>query len=181
MSSITIDDLYAAIRDVPDFPSPGILFRDITPLLLRPDLLDAAVKHMVAPLDGKKVDKVVAIESRGFILGAPIALALGSGLVPARKVGKLPWRTRRMEYALEYGTDAIEVHLDAMGKGDRVLIVDDLIATGGTVHAAARAVEEAGAQLLGVTVLIELAELNGRDRLPEDADVWTVMRYPRQV
>lgn len=179
MSRGRLDDFYSAIRDVPDFPAPGILFRDITPLLLEPDLFHRAVRHMAAPLNGKRVDKVLAIESRGFILGAPLALQLGAGLVPARKVGKLPWKTRRLEYALEYGNDAIEVHLDAIEPGDRVVIVDDLIATGGTVHAGVRAVQEAGATLVGVSVLIELSDLNGRGRLPGDVNVWTVLSYPR--
>lgn len=180
MSRGSLDDFYSAIRDVPDFPAPGILFRDITPLLLEPHLFHRAVQQMVVPLNGKRVDKILAIESRGFILGAPIALQLGAGLVPARKVGKLPWKTRRLEYALEYGTDAIEVHLDAIEREDRVLIVDDLIATGGTVNAGVRAVREAGAAVVGVSVLIELSELNGRDRLPGDVDVWTVLSYPRR-
>jgi adenine phosphoribosyltransferase len=175
-----LEDFYAAIRDVPDFPSPGIVFRDITPLLLEPQLFHQAVERMARPLDGREVDKVLAIESRGFIFGAALALRLRAGLVPARKVGKLPWKTRRLDYTLEYGTDAIEVHLDAIHRGDRVLIVDDLIATGGTVQAAARAVEEAGGALEGVTVLIELSELDGRARLPEDVDFWTVLEYPRK-
>ncbi len=179
MSHMKLEDFYGAIRDVPDFPSPGIVFRDITPLLLEPQLFQAAVEQMVAPLDGHAVDKILAIESRGFILGAPVALRLGAGLVPARKVGKLPWKTRKLEYALEYGTDAIEVHLDAIHKGDRVVIVDDLIATGGTLDAAARAVDEAGGELVGVSVLIELAELKGRARLPRDVAFWTVLSYPR--
>jgi adenine phosphoribosyltransferase len=179
VSSINDGDFYRAIRDVPDFPSPGIVFRDITPLLLEPRLFEESVLRMAAPLDGRRVDKVLAIESRGFILGAPIALQLQAGLVPARKVGKLPWKTRRMEYALEYGTDAIEVHLDAIDPGDQVLVVDDLIATGGTLEAAVKAVAAAGASLVGVSVLIELANLRGRDRLPKGTTLWTVLRYPR--
>jgi adenine phosphoribosyltransferase len=170
VSSINDGDFYRAIRDVPDFPSPGIVFRDITPLLLEPRLFEESVLRMAAPLD---------VESRGFILGAPIALQLQAGLVPARKVGKLPWKTRRMEYALEYGTDAIEVHLDAIDPGDQVLVVDDLIATGGTLEAAVKAVAAAGASLVGVSVLIELANLRGRDRLPKGTTLWTVLRYPR--
>lgn len=181
MSLIKLEDFYSAIRDVPDFPSPGIVFRDITPLLLEPHLFEQAVEHMAAPLDGRPVDKVLAIESRGFIFGAALALRLEAGLVPARKVGKLPWKTRRLDYTLEYGTDAIEVHLDAIHRGERVLIVDDLIATGGTVHAAARAVEQAAGELAGVTVLIELSDLGGRGRLPEQVDLWTVLEYPRKT
>ncbi len=180
MSSVKVEEFYAAIRDVPDFPSPGILFRDITPLLLQPRLFHAAVDRMAGPLGGQPVDTILAIESRGFIFGAPMALHLEAGLVPARKVGKLPWKTRRMEYALEYGTDAIEVHLDAIKPGERVLIVDDLIATGGTLLAATQAVEEAKGEVVGISVLIELADLSGRKRLPDGIPLWTVLSYPRE-
>lgn len=177
MSPDILRRLYGAVRDVPDFPKPGIVFRDITPLLLDPALFRHAVSRMTDPVRAAGVDKVLAIESRGFILGAPVGVELTAGLIPARKVGKLPWQTRRVEYALEYGTDAIEVHLDAIHPGDRVLVVDDVIATGGTAEAAVRAVRAAQGHVVGVSVLIELADLNGRAMLA-DTELWTVLRYP---
>ena len=122
---------------------------------------------------------MVGIESRGFIFGAPLAMKLGAGLVLARKAGKLPWKTRRVEYSLEYGTDAIEVHTDAMESGSRVLVVDDLLATGGTAEAAAKVVSDAGAELVGFSFLIELAFLNGREKLP-DSSVFSLLKYPRE-
>ena len=170
--------LYAAIRDVPDFPKPGILFRDITPLLLQPNLFARAVRGMTAPFRKKPIDCVLAVESRGFILGAPIALALGASLVLARKPGKLPWKRHRVEYELEYGTDAIEIHQDSIVAGQRVLLVDDVLATGGTASAAIRAVEQAGGKLVGVTFLIELTALEGRKRLGK-ARVASLLTYPR--
>jgi adenine phosphoribosyltransferase len=160
-----VQDIYRAIRDVPDFPKPGILFKDITPLLLSPGPFRRAVDLMAAPYRSSRVTRVVSIESRGFLLGAPIALALEAGLVPIRKPGKLPAARGRVEYALEYGTDALEMHRDAMGQADRVLIVDDVLATGGTAEAAAKLVRVHGAQLVGFTFLIELDFLKGRERL----------------
>src|SRR5712691_9466296 len=136
--TITVEDIYHRIRDVPDFPKAGIVFKDITPLLLAPGPLRRAIELMAAPFRGSKASRVVSIESRGFLLGVPIALALEAGLVPIRKPGKLPAERGRVEYTLEYGTDALEMHRDAVGKGDRVLIVDDVLATGGTAEAAAR-------------------------------------------
>ena len=161
----TVQEIYQAIRDVPDFPKPGIMFKDITPLLLDPTRFRRAVELMAAPLGGSKVRRVVSIESRGFLLGAPIALLLEAGLVPIRKPGKLPAARGRVEYALEYGTDALEMHRDAVGLGDRVLIVDDVLATGGTAEAAAKLVRAHGAQVVGFTFLIELDFLKGRERL----------------
>jgi adenine phosphoribosyltransferase len=161
-----IEELRTAIRDVPDFPKPGIVFKDITPILLDPHLFAAAVRLMGEPFQGAGVTHVVAIESRGFLLGGPIALALGAGLVPIRKPGKLPAARDRVEYALEYGTDALEMHRDALGKGDRALIVDDVLATGGTAAAAGQLVRSCGATLTGFTFLIELGFLKGRERLP---------------
>jgi adenine phosphoribosyltransferase len=169
--------LYDAIRDVPDFPTPGILFRDITPLLLVPELLRRAVEAMHTGVTGD-VDRVLAIESRGFLFGALLAQKLGAGLVPARKKGKLPWKTHTAEYVLEYGTDAIEIHQDALEPGHRVLIVDDLLATGGTVAAAAQVVRQAGAEPVGANVLIELTELAGRAAVSPLA-VHSVLSYPR--
>jgi adenine phosphoribosyltransferase len=168
--------LAAAIRDVPDFPRPGIVFKDITTLLGDPVLLRRSVDLLTVLAGDVTVDKVVAIESRGFLLGGALAPRLGAGLVPARKPGKLPWRTRRATYELEYGTDSIEIHEDALGKGDRVLVVDDVIATGGTARAAGELVREAGATLSGFLFLVELTFLGGRERLAGH-DVRALLRY----
>ncbi len=152
------------IRDVPDFPQPGVMFRDITPLLADPISFGRAVELLADPFPG--VNKVVAIESRGFILGAPVALALHAGLVPVRKIGRLPADTIREDYNLEYGSNSLEIHRDAIEPGDKVLIVDDVLATGGTVRAAANLVERLGGDVAGVSLLIELEFLNGRQHLP---------------
>jgi adenine phosphoribosyltransferase len=157
--------LRQAIRDVPDFPKPGIIFKDITPVLLDPHLFDVAVRGLARPYQADGVTRVVAIESRGFMFGAPVALGLEAGLVPVRKPGKLPAARQRVEYALEYGTDALEMHSDAIGSHDRVLIVDDVLATGGTAEAAGRLVRERGASIAGFSFLIELDFLKGRERL----------------
>jgi adenine phosphoribosyltransferase len=163
--AITVQEIYQVIRDVPDFPKPGIMFKDITPLLLDPRRFRRAVELMAAPFRGSHVRRVVSIEARGFLLGAPIALSLDAGLVPIRKPGKLPAAHGRVEYALEYGTDALEMHRDALGQGDSVLIVDDVLATGGTAEAAAKLVRAHGARLVGFAFLIELDFLRGRERL----------------
>ena len=163
--TVTVQDIYRSIRDVPDFPKPGILFKDITPLLLDPKAFRRTVELMSAPFVAARATRVVSIESRGFLLGAPVALALDAGLVPIRKPGKLPAARGRVEYALEYGTDALEMHRDAVGQADRVLIVDDVLATGGTAGAAAKLVRAHGAEVLGFTFLIELDFLKGRERL----------------
>lgn len=160
-----VPDIYASIRDVPDFPKPGILFKDITPLLLNAPLFRRAIDLMAAPFRAAGVTRVVSIESRGFLLGAPIALGIEAGLVPIRKPGKLPAARGRVEYALEYGTDALEMHQDAVSGRDRVLIVDDVLATGGTAQAAAKLVRNHGADVVGFTFLIELDFLKGRARL----------------
>ena len=178
MTSQTVNRLYDAIRDVPDFPEPGIVFKDITPLLLDSELLGLAVGCMAEPVRELGVERVLGIESRGFIFGAPLAMELGAGLVLARKPGKLPWNTRRVEYSLEYGTDAIEVHTDAIEPGQRVLVIDDLLATGGTAQAAANVVTESGGELVGFSFLVELAFLNGREKL-SGANVYSVLTYPR--
>ena len=164
-ATISVEDIYRTIRDVPDFPKPGILFKDITPLLLDPRAFRRAVELMSTPFAGARATRVVSIESRGFLLGAPVALALDAGLVPIRKPGKLPAARGRVEYALEYGTDALEMHRDAMTRADRVLIVDDVLATGGTAEAAAKLVRAHGADVVGFTFLIELDFLKGRERL----------------
>jgi adenine phosphoribosyltransferase len=160
-----VQDLQRAIRDVPNFPKPGIVFKDVTPVLLDTALFARAVELMAAPYADARVTRVVSIESRGFLFGAPIALKLGAGLVPIRKPGKLPSATQRVEYSLEYGTDALEMHHDAVGKGDRVLVVDDVLATGGTASAAAQLVGTTGGSVVGFTFLIELDFLKGRQRL----------------
>jgi adenine phosphoribosyltransferase len=158
-------DLSRFLRDVPDFPKPGILFKDITPLLASPTAMEAAVERFAA-LDFGRVDKVAAIESRGFLFGAPLAMRLGVGFVPVRKPGKLPWKTNRVSYSLEYGTDAVEMHQDAIHYGERVLIVDDLLATGGTMGAACELVHAGGGVVAGCAFVVELAFLGGRARLP---------------
>ena len=157
--------LRSTIRDVPDFPKPGIIFKDVTPVLLDAALFGKAVKLMADPYRSGRITRVVSIESRGFLFGAPIALELGAGLVPIRKPGKLPGATQRVDYALEYGSDALEMHHDAVQAGDRVLIVDDVLATGGTANAAAQLVTGTGAAVVGFSFLIELDFLKGRQRL----------------
>ena len=165
---MSLEQLYATVRDVPDFPKPGILFKDITPLLLDPRAFSLAIEGMVAPYRGSGITRVVVIESRGFLLGPPIAVALGAGIVPIRKPGKLPCARDRVQYALEYGTDALEMHRDALGPEDRVLVVDDVLATGGTAAAAGQLVRGQGATIGGFTFLIELDFLKGRSRLAGD-------------
>jgi adenine phosphoribosyltransferase len=156
-----------AIREVPDFPKPGILFKDITPLLANAELFRGATDSMARPFSTERISHVVAIESRGFILGAPVAQRLNAGFIPVRKAGKLPARTEAVEYALEYGTDVLEVHADACdwGRSPRVLIVDDVLATGGTADATRRLVERLGAEVVGFSFLIALSFLPGLDRL----------------
>ena len=158
-------DLRAFVRDVPDFPTPGILFRDITPLLADPAAFAAAVEAMSEPFRSSAAEKVVGIEARGFMFGAAIARALGLGFVHARKPGKLPGATERVSYGLEYGSDGLEIHTDALSRGQRVLIVDDVLATGGTAAAASELVERLGARVAALSFLIELAALGGRSRL----------------
>lgn len=171
-----METLKRLIREAPDFPKPGILFYDITPLLRDAAGFRAAVDGIVEPYRDAAPDLVVGIESRGFIVGTAAADRLGVGFVPARKPGKLPWRTERATYALEYGTDAIEMHRDAVEPGQRVLIVDDLLATGGTARAAVDLVRRSGAQVAGLSFLIELEALDGRARL-RGAQVDAVLRY----
>ncbi len=176
MSLPGIANLRDLIRDVPDFPKPGIVFKDITPLLADPAGLALAVECMVQPYRGVGIDIVVGAESRGFIFGTAAANRLGVGFVPVRKPGKLPCETRSQSYELEYGTDSLEIHVDGIRPDQRVLVVDDLLATGGTLSACCALVRGLGAEVAGVTVLIELVGLNGRDRLPE-VPVHTVLSY----
>jgi adenine phosphoribosyltransferase len=153
------------IRDIPDWPKKGILFRDITPLLGDPDAFCAAVDALCAPFKRAGVRYVAAIEARGFIFGAAVAAKLRAGFIPIRKKGKLPCRTESASYSLEYGTDSIEMHHDAIHRGDKVLLVDDLLATGGTMRAACELMEKVGARIVGITCVIELTDLKGRERL----------------
>jgi adenine phosphoribosyltransferase len=160
-------DLASFIRAIPDFPKPGIIFRDITPLLGSAEAFDETVRRMAGVLRQQQISKVAAIESRGFIFGACVARELGCGLVPIRKPGKLPWTTHRHEYELEYGTDALEMHLDAVVAQERVAVVDDVLATGGTASAAAALIRHFGAAVVAFSCVIELDLLNGRSRLGE--------------
>ncbi|MGD1978596.1 MAG: adenine phosphoribosyltransferase [Akkermansiaceae bacterium] len=163
MPSVT--DLDAAIRDVPDFPKPGILFKDITPVLGDPILFKASLDLLAETAGETKIDKVVGIDARGFIFAAGVAQILGAGFVPVRKKGKLPWTTHQMAYSLEYGEDIVEIHADAVKPGEKILLVDDLLATGGTAAAAIKLLKALDAELVGVSFLIELEGLKGRDVL----------------
>jgi adenine phosphoribosyltransferase len=170
--------LQTAIRDVPDFPQAGVLFKDITPVLADAELLKLAVDAMEDVISGwGTVDKVVGIDARGFIFGAMLAARLGCGFVPARKKGKLPWKTRTVDYALEYGTSSLEMHEDALLPGERVVLADDLLATGGTAGAALELVQTMGATLLGSVFFIELAFLNGREKIDRFGPVKSVLAF----
>jgi adenine phosphoribosyltransferase len=164
------------VRDIPDFPTPGIVFKDITPLLGNEQAFATVVDLIADRFVGAGVNRVVGIEARGFIVAAPVAYRLGSSFVPARKHGKLPWSTLGVDYELEYGAERLEIHSDAVGARDRVLIVDDVLATGGTAAAAAGIVRELQAEVVGVGVIIELGFLGGRQKL-EGIDLYTVLTY----
>jgi len=153
------------VRDVPDFPEPGIVFKDLTPLFADGWALRRAVDALAAPFTSARPTKVVGVEARGFIVAAPVAVKLGAGFIPVRKAGKLPWQTRAVEYALEYASGRLELHEDALGPADRVLVVDDLIATGGTAAATVELVERSGAAVVGLSFLVELGFLGGRSKL----------------
>jgi adenine phosphoribosyltransferase len=165
------------IRDVADFPTPGIVFRDLTPLLGDPEALRVTVDALADVHEGGRITKVVGVEARGFILAAPVAYRLGAGFVPVRKPGKLPWRTEPEQYTLEYGVDSLEMHGDALQPGENVLIVDDVIATGGTAKATVRLVERAGATVAGLVFAVELTYLAGREKL-DGYDVVSLVTYP---
>jgi adenine phosphoribosyltransferase len=169
-------DLSGLIRSIPDFPKAGILFRDITTLLKDAEGFRKAVKAMTAPYKGKRIDKIVCVEARGFLLGGAMAYEMGCGVVPVRKPGKLPYEVERQAYTLEYGTASVEIHKDALETGETVLIVDDLLATGGTAKATAELVERLGAKILSIAFLIELEGLKGR-KLLDKYDVFSVITY----
>lgn len=170
------DELRALIRDIPDFPSPGILFKDVTPLLNDSHGFRMAVTAMIEPFSESDVTVIAGIESRGFIFGAAASNRLGCRFIPVRKPGKLPWKTSRVEYELEYGRDALELHEDALRPSDRVLIIDDLLATGGTLGATHTLVRSSGANIVGAAVLIELEFLDGRSQL-DGLEVHSILRY----
>jgi len=174
--AVTNAEVEALIRAIPDFPIPGILFRDITPLLKDAAGFKAMIDLFVDKYRAAQIDCVIGIEARGYMIGAPLAYALGAGFVPVRKPGKLPGAKHTEEYALEYGTNSLEIHDDAVGAGQRVLVVDDLLATGGTIAATLRLLKKLGAEAVGVGVLIELAALGGRARLP-GVDVTAFISY----
>lgn len=178
LAMITTDNahLAALVREIPDYPKPGVSFKDITPLLQDASALREVIDQVVSHFRDAKIDQVIGIESRGFIFGAAIAYALGAGFVPARKAGKLPAATHACEYALEYGTDVLEIHCDAVRPGERVLIVDDVLATGGTAAAVLELVGKLEAEVAGLTFLIELSFLDGRSKLG-GAETFSVLRY----
>ena len=169
-------DIKKFIRDVPDFPKKGILFKDITPLLGNSEAFKEVIKRLSSQFKSEKVECIAGIESRGFIIGSALALEMGVGFIPIRKPGKLPYKTVRKEYSLEYGKDAVEIHEDALRKGERVLLVDDVIATGGTAKAAAELLREIGGNLVGIAFLVELSFLNGLEKLKGEK-VFSLIQY----
>ena len=164
------------VRDIPDFPKPGVTFKDITPLLAHAKAFEATIDRLAGHYDGRRIDKVLGIEARGFIVAAPVAYRFGAGFVPVRKAGKLPWDIERQEYELEYGTDLLEIHRDAIHPGEQVLIVDDVMATGGTAAASARLVEKLGGVVVGFGFIIELGFLGGRARI-DDYEALSLIKY----
>ncbi|MEZ6118265.1 MAG: adenine phosphoribosyltransferase [Pirellulaceae bacterium] len=175
MSNASLD-LREFIRDIPDFPKQGILFRDITPLLASGPAFAAAIRQFADHYRNSKIDVIVAAEARGFIFAAPLAIELGVGFVPIRKPGKLPFDTHAFHYELEYGTDSLEIHIDSIGPGQNVLVVDDLLATGGTIQACCKLVEKNGAAVAGCAFLIELNGLGGREKIG-DYDILSLLQY----
>lgn len=170
------EELKKLIRDVPDFPKPGIVFKDITPLLADPNGLKRVIQIFADRFAPQRIDKVIGIESRGFVFGAPLAVELGVGFVPIRKSGKLPWTKVSEEYTLEYGKDRVEMHADAVATGERVLVVDDLLATGGTVNAVCRLLESQQAVVAGLAFVVELDFLKGREKLP-GREVFSILHF----
>lgn len=171
-----MDDFNKYIRDVPDFPKPGIVFKDITPLLQNPRAFQRITQIFVDRFSGEKIDKIVGIESRGFIFGAALSYEMGIGFVPVRKKGKLPWTTISQEYVLEYGTDRLEMHADAVGMDENILVIDDLLATGGTVGAVCRLVEQQKAKIHSLAFVVELDFLEGRKKL-EGRNIFSIVHY----
>ena len=172
----TKPSLKSCVRSIPDFPKPGILFRDITTLLQDKRAFKQALDCLVKKYKNKKIDLVAAVEARGFIVGGAVARGIGAGFVPVRKKGKLPWKTNSVTYQLEYGTDTLEMHQDAIKPGDRVLIVDDLLATGGTVKAVTELVEQKRGEIAGIAFLIELVDLKGKDKL-KDYPIHSLIKF----
>ncbi len=177
MTTDQINRLKAALRDVPDFPKPGILFKDITPIIADGELFRLSIDAIAETLEGQKVDKLAAIDARGFIFAGALAARLGIGMCPVRKKGKLPWKTVSVSYDLEYGSNELEMHEDAILPGENVWLVDDVLATGGTAGAAVHLIEQLGGKLVGMTFLLELAFLGGRSRFPAELPVHGVLAY----
>jgi adenine phosphoribosyltransferase len=169
-------DFQTLIRDVPDFPKKGIVFKDITPLLKNPKAFQEVIYRMADHYKGKKINSIVAMESRGFILGGALATHLGISFIPVRKPGKLPWKTLHETYELEYGKDALEIHEDSISKGDKILILDDVLATGGTAAATIRLVERAGGEVIGACFLIHLSFLNGHEKLKR-TPIFSILQF----
>lgn len=175
--TLSARELAEHIRDVPDFPKPGVLFKDITTLLKDPSAFHDAIELMSAPFEGEPIDLVAGMESRGFLFAAPVALRLGAGVIPVRKMGRLPAEAIRVEYALEYGTNTLEIHRDAIRAGQRVLIVDDVLATGGTLRATIELVERLGGVVAGIAFLVELTFLSGREKLKGYEPIVSIIQY----
>jgi adenine phosphoribosyltransferase len=169
-------DLASYIRDIPDFPQPGIMFKDISPLLKAPEAFREAIDRLVAHYASLDIDYIVGIESRGFLVGAPLAYHMNKGFIPIRKPGKLPYKTERIDYTLEYGSGSLEIHADALAQGHRILVVDDLLATGGTVSATRALIERLGGHVVAAGFLVELEALHGRDRLG-GLDIHALLTY----
>lgn len=177
MTSLATKSLRAAVRDVPDFPQPGIVFKDITPVLGDAKLLHMAIDGMADVVKGQRVDKIVGIDARGFIFGSMLAQKLNTGFVPARKKGKLPWKTRGVDYALEYGTASLEIHEDALLPGEHVLLADDLLATGGTASAALQLMKQSKVHIIGSVFFIELDFLKGREKVESFGPVHSLLTF----
>jgi adenine phosphoribosyltransferase len=176
LTSLDGSSLSEHIRDIPDFPKPGVVFKDITPMLAHPEAFRASIDGIAGHYEGREIDKVLGIEARGFIVAAPVAYRFQAGFVPVRKAGKLPWEIERQEYELEYGTDLLEIHRDAIHPGERVLVIDDVLATGGTAAATIRLIEKLGGVVVGLGFIIELEFLHGRDKVPGH-EVTSLIQY----
>ena len=176
MEALLSDELREAIRDVPDFPKKGIIFKDITPVIQNKILFKKIIEELASRYKEQSIDIVACIDARGFIFGGALAYELGAGVVPIRKKGKLPYKTRAAVYELEYGTDSLEIHYDAIKPGQKVLLIDDLLATGGTAQAAAGLIKELGGELIEISFLVELGFLGGRDKL-KDFNIFSIIKY----